>query len=275
MKAKHLPLIVKNRVKGFLFSNKGKLPDFIIVGAQKCGTTTIIKSLEEHPKIHITNYTYPKKAFGEVHFFNKKHMLLNGIKWYKSLFDKNLISGEKTPCYMTKKSTMQKIHKYAPNVKIIICLRDPVKRIISHLNMVNTFNNQNRKIDDVINNPEFVNRGKYYTLIKNNILPYFPKSNIHISIVDEEKPSATNVKYSNIKGLMADDSSGHINNTMKPIYDFLSIENLDIEYNYYYVGKYKKKKELNPETLKKIKKLYEEDNEKLFHFIGRRIESWE
>ena len=74
---------------------------------------------------------------------------------------------------------------------------------------------------------------------------------------------------------MADDSSGHINNTMKPIYDFLSIENLDIEYNYYYVGKYKKKKELSPDILKKIKELYEEDNEKLFHFIGRRIESWE
>ena len=91
MKAKHLPLIIKNRLKGFFFSQKGKLPDFIIVGAQKCGTTTIIKSLEKHPKVHITSYTYPKKAYGEVHFFNKKHMIHNGIGWYKTLFKKNLI----------------------------------------------------------------------------------------------------------------------------------------------------------------------------------------
>ena len=93
MKPKHLPEIIKNRIKGFFLKNKGKLPDFIIVGAQKCGTTTIIKSLGKHPKVHITNYTYPDKAFGEVHFFNKKHMMLNGIDWYKSLFKKDWLEG--------------------------------------------------------------------------------------------------------------------------------------------------------------------------------------
>ena len=275
MKAKHLPLIIKNRTKGFFLGSKGKLPDFIIVGAQKCGTTTIIKSLEKHPDIHITNYTYPNKAYGEVHFFNKKHMMLNGIDWYKTLFKKNMICGEKTPCYMTKKTTMEKISQYIPNVKIIICLRNPVKRIISHLNMVNTFNNQDRKIDDILNNPEFIDRGKYYSLIKNNILPYFNKSNIHITIVDEENYSASNIKESDIKGLMADDKSGHINSTMKPIFNFLSLEDLEIEYKYYYVGKYKNQKEINPKTMAQLKNIYKEDNEKLFDFIGRRIQSWE
>jgi len=53
---------------------------------------------------------------------------------------------------MTRKSTMEKIHKHLPDVKIIICLRNPVKRIISHLNMVNTYNKQNREIEEIINN---------------------------------------------------------------------------------------------------------------------------
>ena len=152
MKPKYLPVIIKNRVKALILKNRGKFPDFIIVGAQKCGTTTIIKSLDKHPRVHIANYIYPDKAFGEVHFFNKKHMMLNGINWYKSLFKKDMICGEKTPCYMTRKSTMEKIHKHLPDVKIIICLRNPVKRIISHLNMVNIYNKQNRVIEEIINN---------------------------------------------------------------------------------------------------------------------------
>ena len=77
MKPKHLPKIVLNRIKGKFLVSKGKLPDFIIVGAQKCGTTTIIKSLEKHPDIAVTKYTYPEKAFGEVHFFNKSHSIKN------------------------------------------------------------------------------------------------------------------------------------------------------------------------------------------------------
>lgn len=275
MKPKYLPIIIKNRVKTFILKNRGKFPDFIIAGAQKCGTTTIIKSLDKHPRVHITNYTYPDKAFGEVHFFNKKHMMLNGINWYKSLFKKDMICGEKTPCYMTRKSTMEKIHKHLPDVKIIICLRNPVKRIISHLNMVNTYNQQNRGIEEIINNSEFVNRGNYYSLIKNNILPYFDKSNIHISIVDEQSYSTENVKDANIKGLMADDKTGHINSIMKPIFDFLSLENLDIEYNYYYVGKYKNNQEINDNTIIKLKNIYKDENEKLFEFIGKRIESWQ
>ena len=274
MKVKDLPSIVLNRIKGKFFSSHGKLPDFIIVGAQKCGTTTIIKSLEKHPKIAVTNYTYKDKAYGEVHFFNKSHMFLNGINWYKSLFNKNKVSGEKTPCYMTKKSTMARIKKNLPNVKIIICLRDPIKRIISHLNMVNTFTGNNRELKDIINNPEFINRGKYFSLIQNNILPYFDESNIHISIVDEYQFKQTDIKDSNIKGLMAKDNNRHINKTINPILQFLNLDKLDINYDYYYVGKYKTKKQEELETINKLKEIYDPENLKLFHLIGRTIDTW-
>ena len=74
---------------------------------------------------------------------------------------------------------------------------------------------------------------------------------------------------------MADDKTGHINSIMKPIFDFLSLENLDIEYNYYYVGKYKNNQEINDNTIIKLKNIYKDENEKLFEFIGKRIESWQ
>ena len=281
MKIKHLPSIFKNRLKGKFLSSNGKLHDFIIVGAQKCGTTTIIKSLEKHPDIYITNFTYPKKAYGEVHFFNKSHMRLNGIDWYKTLFNKNKTSGEKTPCYMIKNKTMQRISRLVPNVKLIICLRDPVKRIVSHLNMVNTYKKKHgkkqRTIKDIINNPEFVNRGKYFTLINNNILPYFDISKIHISIVDEhpfEQESRNNDDTKNLWSRTANDNTRHINKTIDPILDFLDLEHLDINYNYYYVGKYNKKNELDSNTINSLKDIYENENKKLFDLIGREITAW-
>jgi len=274
MKPKHLPKIAFNRIKGKLLASRGKLPDFIIVGAQKCGTTTIIKSLEKHPEIAVTKYTYPNKAYGEVHFFNKSHMFQSGMNWYRSLFDINKISGEKTPCYMTQKQTMLRISQNLPNVKIIVCLRDPVKRIISHLNMVNTFTSNHRALKDILNNPEFLDRGKYFSLIKNNILPFFDKSRIHIAIVDENKYKQTHVKDSEIKGMKARDEKRHINMTIDPMLEFLNLEKLDIDYDYYYVGKYNKKEEVDTESIDKLKNLYAKENSKLFDFIGRDIESW-
>ena len=274
MKPKYLPKIAFNRIKGKFLYSRGKLPDFIIVGAQKCGTTTIIKSLEKHPDIAITNYTYPGKAYGEIHFFNKSHMFLNGINWYKSLFDRNKISGEKTPCYMTRQETMYRISQNLPKVKIIVCLRDPIKRIISHLNMVNTFTSNHRSLKDILNNPEFIDRGKYFSLIKNNILPFFDKSRIHIAIVDENKYKQTDIKDSEIKGMKAKDEKRHINMAIDPILEFLDLEKLDIDYDYYYVGKYNKNEEIDTNSINKLKKIYDQENSKLFDFIGRDIESW-
>ena len=175
---------------------------------------------------------------------------------------------------MTRKDTMRRISENLPKVKIIICLRDPIKRIISHLNMVNTFTPRKRSLEDIIHNPEFVNRGKYYSLINNNILPFFDKSNIHIAIVDEHKFEQTDVEDSNIKGLMAKDKSRHINKTINPILEFLELEQLDIDYDYYYVGKYNKKEQADTSTINKLKEIYDPENSNLFNFIGRNIESW-
>ena len=70
-----------------------KLPDFIIVGAQKCGTTTLHYSLTKHPEIFMSN---PK----ELNFFQEDENYSRGIEWYSSFFGKcplDLISGEASP----------------------------------------------------------------------------------------------------------------------------------------------------------------------------------
>ena len=62
--------------------------------------------------------------------------------------------------------------------------------------------------------------------------------------------------------------------TIDPILEFLDLEKLDIDYDYYYVGKYKENEEIDTRSIDKLKKIYAQENSKLFDFIGRDIESW-
>lgn len=111
------------------------LPDFIIAGAQKSGTTWIVDVLRQHPKVFM-----PRK---EVHFFNQQFD--KGPNYYAQTFEQaepNQLIGEKTPDYFgqdhqerTFENTIRaRIKKTLPDVKIILVLRNPIDRAISAFN---------------------------------------------------------------------------------------------------------------------------------------------
>jgi len=105
-----------------------KPPDFIIIGAQKGGTTSLYAYLTQHPQIaHATQK--------EVHYFD-----LNFDKspdWYYAQFPlpkhgPKKITGEASPYYIFHPHVPQRIYDLCPKVKIIVLLRNPVDRAISH-----------------------------------------------------------------------------------------------------------------------------------------------
>lgn len=103
------------------------LPDFLIVGAMKAGTTTLMKYLVQHPQIAIPDY--------EVHFFNDDVNFNKGLEWYSTHFSKsNLIKavGEKTPTYSYAPKVAERVSKTLPNVKLIWLFRNPVDRTYSN-----------------------------------------------------------------------------------------------------------------------------------------------
>ncbi|NEP80265.1 MAG: sulfotransferase domain-containing protein [Okeania sp. SIO3B3] len=110
------------------------LPSFIIIGAQKSGTTSLYNYMIEHPQIL-------PAAQKELHFFNWRSKRGNretaeGVDWYLSQFPtiasgKDLITGEATPDYLLDPYTPQKMFKLLPDVKLIVILRNPVDRAIS------------------------------------------------------------------------------------------------------------------------------------------------
>jgi hypothetical protein len=111
------------------------MPDFIIIGAMKCGTTSLYNYLIQHPCIIAAR----KK---EIHFFDKHYD--KGIKWYRSNFPTVLkkklvksikghaLTGEASPSYMANPFTAERIKKALPNAKLIFLLRNPAERAFSH-----------------------------------------------------------------------------------------------------------------------------------------------
>lgn len=107
-------------------SSRRKLPEFIILGTQKGGTTSLSFYLAQHPEIF-----FPMAK--EVHFFDLHYK--NGLDWYRTYFplkSSRKISGEATPYYMFHPHVPIRIKKDVPNAKFIVLLRDPVSRAYSH-----------------------------------------------------------------------------------------------------------------------------------------------
>lgn len=103
----------------------GSLPDFLGLGAQKGGTTTLQRLLEEHPGAFLPHAK-------ELHFFSLHYAL--GEDWYRQHFavagtGKRI--GEITPYYMFHPAVPGRIHALLPRARLVVLLRDPVERALS------------------------------------------------------------------------------------------------------------------------------------------------
>lgn len=104
-------------------------PSFMIIGAMKAGTTSLFSYLTQHPEI-----TNPQ--FKEIHYFD--YYWSRPHKWYLAHFPATdphrpeLIAGEATPGYLPHPKAAERLASRLPDTKIIVLLRNPVERAISH-----------------------------------------------------------------------------------------------------------------------------------------------
>ena len=114
-------------------------PNFFIVGAPKCGTTSLYEHLRQHPDVFMPYSEEQYWKHKEPYFFCKELIAWDGLRIqseaeYLSLFEgaegKKRV-GEATSLYLFSKEAPQRIKTYSPEAKIIILLRDPVDMMIS------------------------------------------------------------------------------------------------------------------------------------------------
>jgi hypothetical protein len=102
-----------------------KLPDFLIIGAQRSGTSTLYQYIARHPDV--------RGAFRkEVHFFDTYYD--HGLDWYRACFPFHGFTGESSPSYLVNPDVPVRVAEVLPNVKLIAILRNPVERAYSAFN---------------------------------------------------------------------------------------------------------------------------------------------
>ena len=106
--------------------------NFLVIGAQKAGTTALDHYLRQHPDIGMADVK-------EVHYFDDEDVFAN-VPVDRSAYEAHFpgtkrFHGETTPIYLWWKPACERIQRYNPDMKLIAVLRDPTERAYSHWNM--------------------------------------------------------------------------------------------------------------------------------------------
>lgn len=273
------------------------LPNFLIVGAQKCGTTTLHSVLDNHPRIAMSRVK-------ELNFFSFENNYQRGLKYYAKHFDGVVgeadIVGESSPGYLCYPGVPERIYKDLGNIKILILVRDPIKRAASqywdnrrHLNETLSFDQciENYLTEDYVPGERgYFSRGVYFKYIKRYI-DLFGSKNVKV-VVFEKLIKRTEESLSSIYEFLGiedyydfltipkvENSSSIYEN---PIYSYFLSNPGKVKYlprvfkKYTFFGKKVLFKYPQPSqrALDSLKDFYNPWNLKLQEFLGEPIDEW-
>jgi hypothetical protein len=174
------------------------LPNFLCVGAQKAGTTTLYEILKQHPGIFL-----PDKV-KETKFFVYEEKFEKGVQWYgKEFFSERknqTAAGEVDPAMMFEEKSAQRIYDaLGKEVKLIFIFRNPVSRAYSHYLMSQRKGFEDLSFDEAIgkeaerlkSDPEkkfnysYFARG-YYSKQVDRFLKLFPEKNFLFLVFEDD-----------------------------------------------------------------------------------------
>ena len=274
-----------DKLKNTIFRKIGadfKLPNFLLVGYPKCGTTSLYSYLKQHSEVFL-----PKQK--ELHFFsvagadeeslkvelfpfdsNINSMITRTIEEYKGHFigaNRYDAVGEMTPSYaIMHERSISNIKKFLPNyrkTKIILVIRDPVKACISHYNMQKNRNIEYLSLEDSINQSQL--RKKY---------GHYRRDHVN-SFMYAEGIKAFKNEFDNVLVILSDDLKHKTKDTLRSVCDFLEIDpnykfNVNSLAN---VGKYNPKSDFS-ELDSKIRPLFEDDIKQTEEITGFDLSTW-
>ncbi len=169
----------------------GRLPDFVIIGAMRAGSTSLARYVGAHPGVSM-----PSRK--ELHFFDWQWD--RGIEWYRARFrdaTPGTIAGEATPIYMVYREAMERLASAIPEARLLVVLRDPVARAYSHywynrmlgfepLGFREALEAEGRRPSGVTDRRTFdyVERGRYLKQLE-RVCELFPREALHVVILEE------------------------------------------------------------------------------------------
>jgi len=153
-----------------------RLPNLIVVGVQKCGTTALHHYLRRHPAVAMSR---PK----ELDFFIEERNWARGLEWYAAHFDPSApVRGESSPNYTAVRrfpGVVPRMQRVVPAARIVFMVRDPVDRLISHWVHRFTYGRERRALEQVVQDDTYLERSQYATQLR-PYLEVFPRDRILI-----------------------------------------------------------------------------------------------
>ena len=246
----------------------GHFPDFIILGAQKAGTTSLYDNLVQHPRV-ISAYRK------EVHFFDNQSS--KGVDWYRQQFPKYrrarpwIVTGEATPYYLFHPQVPDRIRATSPKAKFIILLRDPVSRAYSHYQTMKRRERETLPFDEAIRiEPERM-EGETEKLVDPD---YQSVAHQHLSYVSRgiyaDQIEAWSERFPREQFLImsSDELFSDPQGSTDRTFAFLGLKPIKLtEYAHRNLGGYKEK--MSSEAERYLRDFYRPHNERLFRLIGR------
>lgn len=245
-------------------------PDFIIIGAQKCGTSSLFKYLEQHPDIIL-----PDRK--ELHFFDQFYP--RGLDWYRAQFpadslSNNFTTGEASPYYIFHPHAASRIKAHFPEIKLIVLLRNPVVRAYSHFQMQKARKAEKREFTEAMeyelshihSEHQRIIRDENYISVLHKRFSYLSRGHYDEQIIMwfEHFPKQQ-FYFIRSEDFFSDPSSD-----LKHLYDFLGVRSiLPADLSPMNMGHYPP---LEPKVLEFLNQYYEDKNTRLPGLIGAKFQ---
>lgn len=256
------------------------LPDFIIIGTQRGGTTSLYNYMLTHPNI-LPSF---KK---EVHFFDNNFH--RGKRWYKAFFPisfikkikkflqkRDFITGEASPDYIFNPYAAERTNSLLPNVKIIVLLRNPVNRAYSHYYMNVTNGYETLSFEEVIDKAQKICMVDIERLMSSkikNILFYPRYSYLSRGIyIEQIKKWQEYFPKDQILILESEDFFKNTQAALIEVFDFLNLPRYKIKDNRVYHLQNNPK--MNETTRKFLIEYFKPYNKQLYEHFGRKF-NWD
>lgn len=244
---------------------KRRLPDFIIIGAMKAGTTSLFSYLNQHHQLKSSVYK-------ELHYFDSPNYRENNHRWHRARFpivSNEILTYEASPRYIFNPLVPERIHKFNPDVKLIAILRNPVERAISHYNHMKRGGRETLGLMEALKveeeRLEYAHKNQDY--LDPNYVTFSYKLRGHYAEQIEayyKHFSKDQILILSMKQLRED-----VHGTLKEIFDFVGVDNSVVieDVKPRHVAETKKK--VDDEVYDYLNNYYSEPNQRLYDLLNK------
>ena len=248
-------------------------PNFLIIGVMKSGTTALYNYLVQHPQILPALFKEPN----DIGLVQKPEKLKKNIDYYLSLFAplssaSNFITGEASTKYIWSPEVANNILNYFPSTKLIVILRNPVKRTISQYqhNLRGLVTKENRNLEELINSElealsgvtepaQLIKNAKGNEYLIHGLYVYFLERWMNIF------PREQFLILSN------EDLRNNTSSVMKQTFEFLGVPDAQ-QINYIRKSEKPYSSVIDEGLIYRLYDFYQPHNQKLEEFLGRKFD---